>query len=101
MVLSANVAHHKMAAALYRLFPFDSDPHEFVMEVRPGSRLTDKRLPFLTKYAVGLVISEPGKVFPYSEMVTAKNVYLRFHGPEDLYASVYSDRMLQAFANKL
>jgi uncharacterized protein YecE (DUF72 family) len=54
----------------------------------------------MTAFDIGLVISQSGGVFPYSEMVTAKNVYVRFHGPDALYASPYSDAMLAYFAGK-
>jgi uncharacterized protein YecE (DUF72 family) len=53
----------------------------------------------MTKYNIGLVISQSNE-FPYSEIITAKNIYLRFHGPEDLYASQYSDEMLNEFVKK-
>jgi uncharacterized protein YecE (DUF72 family) len=33
-------------------------------------------------------------------MVTAKNIYVRFHGPAALYASSYSDKDLKYFARK-
>jgi uncharacterized protein YecE (DUF72 family) len=47
------------------------------------------------------VISQSGSKFPYSEMVTAKNIYVRFHGPKELYASSYNDEELKYFAKKL
>lgn len=93
--------HYDIAEAFYRLLKFRYHPHEFVMEVRHDSWLTDESLTLMTKYDMGLVISQSDNVFPYSEMVTAKNVYLRFHGPKELYASAYSDEMLQAFAQKI
>jgi uncharacterized protein YecE (DUF72 family) len=34
-------------------------------------------------------------------MVTARNIYLRFHGPGALYASAYTDEMLQHYAGKI
>jgi uncharacterized protein YecE (DUF72 family) len=33
-------------------------------------------------------------------MVTAPNIYVRFHGPEALYASSYSTEQLRSFASK-
>lgn len=41
--------------------------------------------------------SQSGVRFPYSEMITAKNIYIRFHGPKELYASSYSDAILKRF----
>jgi uncharacterized protein YecE (DUF72 family) len=74
--------------------------NEFVLEVRHDSWLKDDSLTLMSKYNIGLVISQSGKVFPYSEMVTAKNIYIRFHGPKELYASQYSTQMLASYANK-
>jgi len=75
--------------------------YEFVLEVRHQTWLEEQSLTLMAKYNIGLVISQSGGIFPYSEMVTAKNVYLRFHGPEALYASAYSDEMLLYFAKKM
>jgi uncharacterized protein YecE (DUF72 family) len=75
--------------------------YEFVLEVRHATWLEEDSLTLMAQYEVGLVISQSAGVFPYSEMVTAKNVYLRFHGPAALYASPYSDADLQYFAGKI
>ena len=70
------------------------------MEIRHDSWLQEESLTLMTKYDIGLVISQSGEQFPYSEMVTAKNIYVRFHGPHHLYASSYSNEMLKDFAKK-
>ena len=44
------------------------------------------------------MISQSGTRFPYAEIVTAENIYVRFHGPGQLYASSYTDEQLQKFA---
>lgn len=36
----------------------------------------------------------------YLEMVTAKNVYIRFHGPGKLYASLYTEKQMEECAEK-
>ena len=74
--------------------------YQFVIEIRHDSWLKEDSLTLMTKYDVGFVISQSGDKFPYSEMVTAKNIYVRFHGPAALYASSYTDEMLKAFAKK-
>jgi uncharacterized protein YecE (DUF72 family) len=74
--------------------------NEFVLEIRHVSWLSDDSLTLMAKHNIGLVISQSGKVFPYSEMVTAKNIYVRFHGPKELYASEYTTRMLRSYAKK-
>ena len=107
----------KMGPVLVQLprmvkFNYDIDEHffkvlsttyrqyEFVLEVRHDTWLKDDALNLLAKYEIGLVISQSGSKFPYSEMVTAKNIYIRFHGPHELYASSYSDNELKSFARK-
>jgi uncharacterized protein YecE (DUF72 family) len=92
--------HYDVAEHFYRLLKFSYHPYEFVMEVRHPSWLGEESLTLMTAFSIGLVISQSGNVFPYSEMITAKNVYVRFHGPNELYASAYSDEMLQEFAGK-
>lgn len=85
---------------LYHLLKTLYRKYEFVMEVRHESWLEEKSLALMTRYDVGLVISQSGDRFPYSEMVTAKNIYIRFHGPGELYASSYAEKMLKEFARK-
>lgn len=92
--------NYEVAEHFYRLLKFSYHPYEFVMEVRHDTWLEEESLTLMTKYDIGLVISQSGNFFPYSEMVTAKNVYVRFHGPDELYASAYSDEMLSAYAVK-
>lgn len=92
--------NYDIAEHLYSLFKKQYKDYEFVMEVRHKTWLQEDSLTLMTKYDVGLVISQSGDRFPYSEMVTAKNIYVRFHGPSALYSSSYSDEMLQEFAKK-
>lgn len=92
--------NYDKAEYLYHLLKTQHRKYEFVMEVRHNTWLEDDSLTLMTKYDIGLVISQSGERFPYSEMITAKNIYIRFHGPEALYASSYSDAMLKEFARK-
>lgn len=88
------------AEHLYRLMKTRYKKYRFVMEVRHDTWMKEESLTLMTKYDVGLVISQSGDAFPYNEMVTAKDIYVRFHGPKELYASSYSDEMLRSFAKK-
>lgn len=92
--------HYDIAEHFYNLLKKKYKPYEFVMEVRHDTWLQEESLTLMTKYGIGLVISESGDMFPYSEMITAKNIYVRFHGPAELYASSYSDKALESFAEK-
>ena len=92
--------HDDIAEPFYHLLKFTYPAYAFVMEVRHNTWLEEESLTLMTKQGIGLVISQSGSVFPYTEMITAKNTYVRFHGPGALYASAYSDDMLQDFAEK-
>jgi uncharacterized protein YecE (DUF72 family) len=70
------------------------------MEVRHETWMTEESLTLMSKYDMAFVISQSGDRFPYAETVTAKNIYVRFHGPKELYASSYTDEMLKGFADK-
>jgi uncharacterized protein YecE (DUF72 family) len=84
---------YKLLATIYR-------DYRFVMEVRHSTWLEEVSLTLMSKYNIGFVISQSGDRFPYSEMVTAQDVYVRFHGPAELYASSYSNETLMSFAEK-
>ena len=92
--------NYNKAEHLYHLLGSKYKKYEFVLEVRHETWLKKESLDLMTKHDIGLVISQSGERFPYSEMVTAKNIYIRFHGPRELYASSYSDEMLKEFAKK-
>jgi uncharacterized protein YecE (DUF72 family) len=92
--------NYDKADHFYRLLRTRYKKYEFVMEVRHDTWLQEESLTLMTKYDIGLVISQSGERFPYSEMITAKNIYIRFHGPRALYASSYSDNLLKDFAKK-
>jgi uncharacterized protein YecE (DUF72 family) len=92
--------NYERAENLYRILKTTYRRYEFVMEIRHDTWLGEISLTLMTKYDIGLVISQSGNEFPYAEIVTARNIYIRFHGPADLYASTYSDEMLEGFAKK-
>ncbi|MFN8285939.1 MAG: DUF72 domain-containing protein [Chitinophagales bacterium] len=75
-------------------------PHVFAMEVRHNSWMTEDSFNLMAKNNIAFVISQSGVGFPYAEMVTAKTIYFRFHGPEKLYASSYLDEHMQEYAHK-
>lgn len=92
--------NYEVADYFYRLLKFTYSAYEFVVEVRHDTWLEADSLTLMAKYDIGLVISQSGNAFPYSEMITAKNIYVRFHGPAELYASPYSDESLKLFSEK-
>lgn len=92
--------HYDVAENFFTILRKHYTGYEYVLEIRHTSWLEEESLTLMAKYDVGLVISQSGNVFPYSEAVTAKNVYVRFHGPGNLYASQYSDEQLEDCASK-
>lgn len=92
--------NYDVAEQFYQVMKKHYRGYEYVMEVRHETWLEQDSLTLMTKYDAGLVISQSGNEFPYAEWITAKNIYVRFHGPKELYASSYSDEMLQDFARK-
>ena len=70
------------------------------IEPRDASWFSDAALAFLRRRNVGLVIGDTPR-WPTHVAVTSDLVYLRFHGPERLYASNYSDDMLREWAERI
>ena len=79
----------------------DYSEYSFALEARNSSWIEPAAFALMKKYKVAWVISQSGVGFPYSEQVTAKNIYIRFHGPGKLYASSYPNEMLQEYADKI
>ncbi len=78
-----------------------SGRHRFALEVRHPSWITDSFFELLRQHQVAFVIADSGGRFPFHEAVTSDFVYLRFHGPENLYASDYDESTLQWYAEKI
>jgi len=92
--------NYDIAENFFKLLAGKYRQYQFVLEIRHPTWLEEDSLNLLAKYEIGLVISQSGDRFPYTEMITAKNIYVRFHGPAALYASTYSDDQLKYFARK-
>lgn len=88
----------KKTELFYELIKDHYRDYSFAMEIRHDSWLTKESIDLMRKYDIAFVISHSGNFFPYKELVTAKNVYIRFHGPKGLYSSKYSTPMLKRFA---
>jgi len=70
------------------------------LEPRDASWLTPDALTFLRERNVALCLIGTAR-WPSVDAVTAGFVYIRFHGPERLYASNYTDDMLRAWAERI
>lgn len=70
------------------------------LEPRDASWLTDEALAHLAKRRIALVVIDTPK-WPSRVAVTTDFAYVRFHGPEGLYASNYSEERLRAWAERI
>jgi uncharacterized protein YecE (DUF72 family) len=75
--------------------------YTFAIEPRHETWLTEEAMGLLREYNAAWVISQSGVGFPYAELVTAQHVYVRFHGPEVLYQSRYTDEMMVYYAEEM
>jgi uncharacterized protein YecE (DUF72 family) len=89
-----------VAKDFYSLLATTYKQYDFSLEVRHTSWFSRQSLSLMEEYGIGLVIAHSGKRFPYKEAVTAPHIYLRFHGPGNLYASNYAIVSLRAHARK-
>ncbi|MFO7777742.1 MAG: DUF72 domain-containing protein [Nitriliruptoraceae bacterium] len=71
-----------------------------VLEVRHDSYLCDEMVSIARRHGVALAVSH-AQAWPYIEEVTAGFVYVRLHGPDDLYASPYGEDELRSWAQRL
>ena len=76
------------------------DSFRNVVELRDTSWFTDDVYHLLNEYHVGWVINDTS-AFPSKEVITGHIAYIRFHGPTQLYASSYSDKQLNLWAQKI
>lgn len=65
-----------------------------VFEFRHTSWFTDAVYDLLNRHKAGFVVNDSSR-WPAREVVTGDLMYVRFHGPGQLYASSYSDEQLQ------
>jgi uncharacterized protein YecE (DUF72 family) len=75
-------------------------PIRHVLEVRHPSWFTDETADIARSHGVALAFSHSSR-WPYIEEITAPFVYLRLHGPRELYASEYGAAELSAFADRI
>lgn len=71
-----------------------------VLEVRHESWLTEDLVRLVRDHGVALAFSHAA-TFPYVEEVTAGFVYVRLHGPEEVYGSAYGEARLRRWADRI
>jgi uncharacterized protein YecE (DUF72 family) len=78
----------------------DYRSYRFAMEVRHKSWFSEESLNLMKKSKITLVFAQSDR-YPYHEEITAKDIFIRFHGPDSLYSSPYSDEVLEQYAAKM
>lgn len=74
--------------------------HRHAFEFRHESWFNKPTYTLLQSYNACLVFGD-SSLYPLKEEVTADFIYIRFHGPQDLYAGSYPDDVLQTWAEKI
>lgn len=70
------------------------------IEFRHKTWFRDDIYALLNEHNAGFVINDSSR-WPATEVITGDFMYVRFHGPERLYASLYTPEQLQAWAAKI
>jgi uncharacterized protein YecE (DUF72 family) len=70
------------------------------LEFRSSTFATEVAYEVLRRHGVACVFADTAGRWPSVEQVTSDFMYLRLHGDEELYASGYSDKALDAWAEK-
>lgn len=85
----------------FKVLKQDYKQYDFALEVRHETWMEQAAIDLMRKYDIAFVISQSGVGFPYAEYITAKNIYIRFHGPKKLYSSSYTDAAMKDYARKI
>lgn len=81
--------------------PEGDRPLRHCFEVRHDSFVTPEFYDMLYQCGCGWVIADTGGRWPRTEDITADFVYVRLHGPKELYASGYDDEALDWWAPRI
>jgi uncharacterized protein YecE (DUF72 family) len=98
--LPANVAYHEEKARPFFETLRGYKGYQYALEVRHDSWFQPSAIALLKRYRISLVIAYSGGRWPSAEIVTARHIYLRFHGPDGSYGTDYIDKALKGYAKK-
>jgi uncharacterized protein YecE (DUF72 family) len=74
---------------------------KYAVEARHTTWFSEESLYLMNQYDISFAIGDSGKRFPYYETVTNDTVFIRFHGREVLYATLYKEEEMRYFAEKI
>jgi uncharacterized protein YecE (DUF72 family) len=72
--------------------------YQFALEIRHPSWLDHRPIQMLEQHHISLVHAESGKRWIQTEIITDKNIYLRFHGPDGSYTTCYDQDVMESYA---
>ena len=75
-------------------------PIRHVLEIRHPSWFQEETAEIARRHGVALAFSHSSR-WPYAEEVTAPFVYIRLHGPRQLYSSPYTKAELEGYARRI
>jgi uncharacterized protein YecE (DUF72 family) len=76
-------------------------PLRHAIEFRHASFLVPEFVKLLRRHNVALVIADTAGLLPYAEDITADFLYLRLHGPEEIYPKGYPAKALKNWAARI
>jgi uncharacterized protein YecE (DUF72 family) len=76
-------------------------PLRHAIEIRHDTFLNPDFVALLKEEGIALVLADSGGLYPYLEDVTADFLYLRLHGPKELYSSGYDEESLRWWADRI
>lgn len=76
-------------------------PLRHALEPRSASFADPRVADMLRDHGIALVLADTAGRWPMFDAVTADHVYVRLHGSQELYASGYTDRELDGWADRI
>lgn len=76
-------------------------PIRYAVEIRRPEFVVPEFLELLRRHNIAFCFADTAGRWPYTEDLTADFVYVRLHGAEELYASGYTDSMLDWWASRV
>jgi uncharacterized protein YecE (DUF72 family) len=93
--------HDRRLPSRARLRATEAVRYRHALEVRDASFQAPELVSLLRKHGVSLVVADTGNRFPVFEEPTTDFMYVRLHGPRELYASGYDPRELALWAERV
>ncbi len=71
------------------------------LEVRHKSWIQERAFQIMSDYNIAFCISDTAGRYPFHEIITADFIYIRLHGSQKLYASLYTKDEIKQWAEKI